>query len=106
MAENPTSPSLTAKIDDLVKKFIAEANEAGYPIFIVSTAYVALDGHARYRTMLNGDSPEVIEAIHTLLTMLEPADLSKLLDQVAKENPAVAAFRELHRSQPGSTKVH
>jgi hypothetical protein len=99
MASSPSSPrnASLAKLDEIVKRFLSDAEQHGFPVFSICAAYQELDGSWRYRTRVDGNSSEVVGALHALMTMLTAEDLEALMVKISTEHPELAAFRQLNR---------
>lgn len=107
MASGP-NPSPNKSLDGItaiVQRFLEQAQEAGYPIFAVVSAYQKQDGDWQYRTMLNGDSVEAVDAIYALASLLTPSDLEMLLAKIKNEHPEVSMFRQF-RHTPSNGMVN
>jgi hypothetical protein len=103
MASSPSSPvpqgprnASLAKIDEIVKRFLSDAEQHGFPVFLICSAYQELDGSWRFRTRVDGNSTEIIGALEALLTMLTTDDFEALMLKVITEHPEIARFRQLH----------
>lgn len=79
-----------------MKRFLSEAEEQNFPVFMICAAYQELDGSWRFRTRVDGQSSEVIGALHALTTMLTPEDLQALVHLIVTERPEIGQFRQLN----------